>query len=123
MALTLSKGALSISFPRGRIFPTAVDEHVNQLLEVAEDGTPSVTELGPTVREWQVELLSVDTTTEANFRTFMENAAVRWALNTITVLDELGATFLGRYWGPFPYVRTNYAGGLFHIKFVLRQEL
>src|SRR5215831_3074486 len=120
--LTFTKGALSVQFARGRIFPTNVNEHVNQLLELAEDLTPQVTELGPTVHEYEVELLSVDGITEGQFRAFMEDPSVRWALNTITVLPESGSTFTGRYWGPSPYHRTEYAPGLFRLQFLLRQE-
>ncbi len=121
--ITLTKGLLSVVFARGRIYPTTVNEYVNQLLEVAEDGTPQVTELGPTVREYEVELLGVDSTTEAAFRTFMEDPTVRWALNTITVQAETGSPFTGRFWGPWPYRRTNDAAGLFRIQFVLREEI
>jgi len=120
--LTFTKGPLSVQFARGRIFPTSVNEHVNQLLELAEDLTPQVTELGPTVHEYEVELLAVDSTTEGQFRAFMEDQTVRWALNTITVQPEVSGAFTGRYWGPWPYRRTEYAPGLFRLQFLLRQE-
>ena len=123
MALTLSKaGVPSVTFPRGRAVPTTVNEQVNQLIEVAEDGSPQVTELGATVQEYQVELLSVDATTEQTFRNFFEDSRVRWALNTVTLTDEAAVAVTGRYWGPFPYVRQEYAAGLFRIAFTFRVE-
>ena len=122
MAITLAKGALSVTFARGRVFPTTTESHINQLLELGESGVPQVTELAGTVTQFTVELLSVDSTTEAAFRTFFEDATVRWAVQTVTLTDELGTAYVGRYWGPLPYVRTHYASGLLHIVFTFRVE-
>jgi len=123
MALTLTKNALSVTFPRGRIFPTTTGYRINQVLEESEDLTPQATELGGTLTEYQVELLGVDTTLEASFRTFFEDASVRWALNTITLTLEDATTFTGRWWGPLSHQPTQYTAGLFRISFFFRVEI
>ena|ERR1043166_4565854 len=123
MPITFTKDSMSVVIPRGRIFPTQTNVHVNQVIELAESGAPQVTELGGDVTEYEVELLSVDATTEAAFRAFWQDPTIRWALTPVTLTDERGQAMVGRYWGPFPtYQRAEYASGLFRLAFLFREE-
>jgi len=123
MSILLTQtGVPTVTFARGRLFPMAIEEGINQRIEVAEDGTPQVTELGPTIRQWTVELTGVNDTVEAAFRAFMEHANQRWALKAFTLTDETNTAYTVRYWGPFPYRREQYAGNLWRLLFLVREE-